>query len=242
LPKSLEEAARRHASEAEEGKSCCGGGMTDDNSETTESSIGGRWTAVADAFRMDVAMVWKEMLIGFLIAGFVMALVPNDWWQALFISNGPPAVRLIENAVIGPVIAMASFVCSCGNIPLASWLWANGISFGGVVAFIYGDLIVLPLILIYRKYYGGRAAAYITVVMFASMVISGIAVDLLFSALGLIGHGPRPPSPMEMAHFAWNYTTWLNLTAMLFAGTLLLKRQRLGSSGHPHCHEEERTK
>jgi len=124
----------------------------------------------------------------------------------------------VENAVVGPLIAMASFVCSVGNIPLASWLWSNGISFGGVVSFIYADLVILPIILIYRKYYGGTAAVYISAVLFASMVIAGIAVDLLFSEFGLIPHGPRPQCSMLMAHFAWNYTTWLDIAALLVAG------------------------
>src|ERR1700749_1720449 len=99
-------------------------------------------------------MLWEEHLIGFLIAGFLMVLVPDQWWQKLFIAHGSGLPRLIENAIVGPVIAVASFVCSIGNIPLASLLWSGGISFGGVISFIYADLIIIPLILIYRKYYG----------------------------------------------------------------------------------------
>jgi uncharacterized protein len=199
------------------------------------------WRAVAGAFQMDVAMVWKELLIGFLIAGFLMTLVPNTWWQTLFVSHASPPFRLLENTVVGPVIAMASFVCSVGNIPLAGWLWSNGISFGGVISFIYADLIVLPIILIYRKYYGGRAALYITLVMFAAMVISGITVDLLFAALGLIPHGPRPASAMQMVHFAWDYTTWLNLATLPIAGWFFWVHVRRGKdpdqqSSHDSAH------
>jgi uncharacterized protein len=193
------------------------------------------WIAVADAFHMDVAMIWKEILAGFLIAGFLMTLVPRQWWQVLFISQAPALLRLIENAIIGPIIAVASFVCSVGNIPLASWLWSNGISFGGVISFIYADLIVLPLILIYRKYYGGKAAAYITFVLFVSIVISGIAVDLLFTASGLIPPGPRPPSPVEMAGFDWNYTTWLDIPALLVVTGFFLIHFRKRRKEH-HCH------
>jgi uncharacterized protein len=192
------------------------------------------WASVAQAFRMDVSMVWKELLIGFLIAGFLMVLVPNVWWQTLFASHAPRPIRLLENAVVGPLIAMASFVCSVGNIPLASWLWANGIGFGGVVSFIYGDLIILPIILIYRRYYGGKAALYISAVLFASMVIAGITVDLLFSALGMAPEGPRPPSAMLMAHLAWNYTTWLNIMALLIVGWFYRVHSRMPTLGHSH--------
>jgi uncharacterized membrane protein YraQ (UPF0718 family) len=219
LPKGLEEEARQHSSKEEEGMMTCHA-ESDEHAQPFWEKIKSRksWLAVAKAFQMDVAMVWKELLIGFLIAGFLMVLVPATWWQSVFITHAPTSLRLVENAVVGPLIAMASFVCSVGNIPLASWLWSNGISFGGVVSFIYADLVILPIILIYRKYYGGKAAVYISAVLFASMVIAGIAVDLLFSALGLIPQGPRPPSAMLMADFAWNYTTWLNIAALLIAG------------------------
>src|SRR5262249_13385762 len=143
-------------------------------------------TQVAGAFLMDWRMLWKEILGGFLVAGFIAAVVPHEWWNGLFLQSGPQWLRLVENAMVGPLIALASFVCSVGNIPLASLLWSNGISFGGVISFIYGDLIVMPLILIYRKYYGGRAALYLTLILYASMVIAGIIVDLGFAAAGWI--------------------------------------------------------
>ena len=108
---------------------------------------------------------------------------------------------------------MISFVCSVGNIPLASLLWAHGISFGGVISFIYADLIVIPILMIYAKYYGVRAAAWITAIFYVSMVLAGIIVDLIFIALGLIPQGPRPPSAIEHAHITWNYTSWLDLIA-----------------------------
>lgn len=135
-----------------------------------------RWPA---AFVTDWSMLWKEILGGFLIAGFLATLTPHGWWEALFLESGPLGIRLIENALVGPVIAVISFVCSMGNIPLANLLWAHGISFGGVISFIYADLIVIPLILIYAKYYGARAAAWITGILYLSMVIAGIIVDLL---------------------------------------------------------------
>jgi uncharacterized protein len=110
---------------------------------------------------MDWSMLWKEMAIGFLISGFLATLVPSDWWKTLFLNEGPLFLQVVENAIVGPLIAVASFVCSIGNVPLASVLWSGGISFGGVVSFIYADLIVIPLILIYRKYYGTRATFFI---------------------------------------------------------------------------------
>ena len=235
MPKGLEEEARKHTLKEEHDMM-----MSDAEPETEALPFRERirrrenWASVAQAFQMDVSMAWKELLIGFLIAGYLMVLVPNEWWQTLFVSHAPRPIRLVENAIVGPLIAMASFVCSVGNIPLASWLWSNGISFGGVVSFIYGDLIILPIILIYRRYYGGKAALYITAVLFASMVIAGITVDLLFSEFGLIPEGPRPVSIMLMAHFAWNYTTWLNIPALLIAGWFYHTRPGMPTSGHSH--------
>ncbi len=135
---------------------------------------------------------------------------------------------------------MASFVCSVGNIPLASLLWASGATFGGVIAFIYGDLIVLPLILIYRKYYGGKAAAYITLVLFVAMVVAGISVDLLFAGIGLMPTSAAGRSAMSEAGFSWNYTTWLNIAAILGGGWLLrLHCRDIGGDRHEHDHAPE---
>ncbi len=213
LPRGLEDEARTHEEEKEGGH----GG----HDHGGHDMGGGRLRAVADAFAMDWGMLWKEMLIGFVIAGLLAVLVSNGTWRALFLTHsGSPALRLWENAVVGPLIAVLSFVCSIGNIPLASILWSGGISFGGVIAFIYADLIIVPLIIVYGKYYGRRTAAYITLVLFASMVIAGLIVDLLFSALHLIPIGPRPTSALSQAHFAWNYTTWLDLLALTVAAFL----------------------
>jgi uncharacterized membrane protein YraQ (UPF0718 family) len=196
-----------------------------------------KWTRVAHAFVTDWSMLWKEILGGFLIAGFLATLVPHDWWEGLFLQTGPPAVRLIENALVGPIIAMISFVCSVGNIPLASLLWSHGISFSGVISFIYADLIVIPIIIIYAKYYGARAAAWITGIFYVSMVLAGIIVDLIFSALGLIPKGPRPPSAVEHAHILWNYTSWLDVLAGIFGAWLLFLHFRsTGKEIGPACH------
>ena len=177
------------------------------------------------------------MTIGFLIAGFLMVVVPDDWWKNLFISQGAGSVRLVENSIVGSLIGVASFACSCGNIPLASVLWSGGISFGGVISFIYADLIIIPLILIYRKYYGGKAALYITGVLFVSMVSAGIIVDLLFGALGLIPV-VRPSSAIAESSFRWNYTTWLDFVAILLVGWFVWihfkKAKRSGEHKHAH--------
>ncbi len=228
-PKNLVEAARGHG--GNETHSCCHGGcgdMEDDeeeerSNEPFSAKIRRRenWRQMARAFRMDTAMLWKEMLIGFLIAGFLMALVPETWWRNFFITSGPDWLRVVENAIAGPLVAMASFVCSCGNIPLAGVLWSGGISFGGVVAFIYADLLALPLLIIYRKYYGTKMALYIAGVMFVSVVLAGIIVDLLFGALGLIPTD-RTAAACLMAHgWSWNLTTFLNIAAMAVLAVML---------------------
>lgn len=198
----------------------------------------GKWTRVSHAFVADWYMLWKEILGGFLIAGFLATLVPHDWWEALFLQSGPAALRLFANALVGPIIAVLSFVCSVGNIPLASLLWAHGISFGGVISFIYADLLVIPILMIYAKYYGVRAAAWIAGIFYVAMGLTGIIVDLVFTALGLIPQGPRPPSAIEHSHIIWNYTSWLDLIALIFAVWLLILHFRSrGGRNHAHaCH------
>jgi uncharacterized membrane protein YraQ (UPF0718 family) len=216
FPKKLEGEARKRA-KIDNDRAHCHSDHEHDGDYEPET----RWTRLANAFWTDWLMLWKELLAGFLIAGFLAALVPHDWWKALFIETGSPMLRLLENAAIGPIIAILSFVCSVGNIPLASLLWSNGISFGGVISFIYADLLVIPLILIYRKYFGGRATFYIVSIFYASMVAAGVIVDLLFAALNLIPQGERPISPIEHATFSWNYTTWLDFVAIVVALWLL---------------------
>jgi uncharacterized protein len=226
LPKTLEAQIRQRAAN-----------QTHENGHCHHEHEERKWARVAHAFVMDWSMLWKEILGGFLIAGFLATLVPHDWWEGLFLQTGPPVVRLIENGLVGPIIAMISFVCSVGNIPLASLLWSHGISFGGVISFIYADLIVIPIIIIYAKYYGARAAAWITGIFYVSMVLAGIIVDLVFSALGLIPQGPRLPSAVEHAHIIWNYTSWLDIAAAIFTAWLLFLhfKARGKESGHA-CH------
>ena len=143
------------------------------------------WSDVAHNFRNDWSMLYKEITLGFLLAGFIGQL-PNSFFNALFITHAPAGVKLIENAIVGPVIAVLSFVCSVGNVPLAAVLWSGGIGFAGVIAFIFADLIVVPIVVIYRKYYGTAFALRIVALMFVTMVIAALIVDGLFSAAGLI--------------------------------------------------------
>ncbi len=216
MPQSVKDEARKKA-----------GGKGSEDEGGKEDEKRSKWSALASAFMMDWMMLWKELLGGFLIAGFIATLVPKSWWQSLFLTESvSPALRLLENAVVGPLVAIASFVCSVGNIPLASHLWANGISFGGVVAFIYADLLVVPLIIIYVKYYGGRATVWIVGIFFTAMVVAGIVVDLLFGLLGLLPEGERQASAVQESSISWNYTSWLDLIALVVFATFLFLHLR----------------
>ena len=143
------------------------------------------WTDVAHNFRGDWRMLWKEIAIGFLLAGFI-GLLGDDFFNGLFVTDAPAAIRTVENVIAGPIIAVLSFVCSIGNVPLAAVLWSGGISFGGVMAFIFADLIVLPIVVAYRKYYGTEFALRITALMFVTIVLAALIVEGLFSLAGLI--------------------------------------------------------
>ena len=235
MPKNVQDEMRQHAEKKGGGSDCCH--SEHEHEHQHSSAENGKWSAMANAFVMDWMMLWKELLAGFLIAGFIATLVPHSWWNALFLQSGPEALRLIENALVGPIIAIASFVCSVGNIPLASHLWSNGISFGGVISFIYADLLVIPLIIIYGKYYGARVATYITVIFYIAAVIAGVIVDLLFSVFDLIPAGPRPPSAVQHAMISWNYTSWLDIiAAIVFAIFFFLYLRRRDSGGMHHAH------
>ena len=183
----LEREAREHAEAAETGHQHVSAGEQLSLRERLTSLSA--WSDVAHNFRADWSMVWKEVAIGFLLAGFI-GLLGNDFFNALFIEHAPGPLRLAENVIVGPIIAVLSFVCSIGNVPLAAVLWSGGISFAGVVAFLFADLIVIPIVLIYRKYYGGPFTVRIVALMFVSMIIAALAVDALFSGLGL--HPARP--------------------------------------------------
>ncbi len=212
VPEREEEAARRHAIEAQTGHQhtiAASAGSWRDRLRSVQA-----WSDVAHNFRGDWQMLWKEITAGFLIAGFV-ALVPREVFDAVFLTDAPSAVRTVENVLVGPLIAVLSFVCSVGNIPLAAVLWAGGISFAGVIAFIYADLITLPILLIYRKYYGTRFALKLAGLMLAAMVIAALAVDLVFSAAGLIPDERPSIESITERGIEFNYTAVLNV---LFTG------------------------
>ena len=159
---------------------------------------------------MDWSMLWKDLLLGFLIAGALSVFVPDGVWQALFVKGASPWIQVPANALLGPIVAVLSFVCSIGNVPMAAVLWGAGVSFGGVLAFLYADLIVLPLLDVYRRYYGWKMAAYIAAVFYATMVVSALIMDVAFNALGWIPPS-RPNMHAEMVQFSLNYTFWLNI-------------------------------
>jgi hypothetical protein len=191
------------------------------------------WSDVAHNFRADWEMLWKEIVGGFVIAGYI-SLLPMDFFNGLFLTDSGGALRLLENVIVGPVVAALSFVCSVGNIPLAAVLWAGGISFSGVIAFVYADLIVIPIVLIYRKYYGGKVTAILVGIMFATMVAAALIVDGIFSALDLVPkHRPSIDSISERA-IGWNYTTFLNIVFLLVAAALVALTLRRGAKD-PVC-------
>ena len=207
-PKQLVEEARRHVDDATGHDH---GSMEGEGRSAVERLRNpATRVAIAQNFAMDISMLWKDLFGGFLIAGVLAAFVPDGAWKSLFLTSAPPGVQLVGNAIVGPVIAIISFVCSIGNVPLAAVLWASGISFGGVLAFLYADLIVLPLLDIYRKYYGVRMMLYIFAVFFATMVLSAIVMDLAFSALHLVPR-PNPNIRHDLTLFSFNYTFWLNI-------------------------------
>jgi uncharacterized protein len=191
------------------------------------------WSAVAHNFRGDWEMLWKEIGAGFLIAGFI-ALLPMSFFNGLFVTDAPAAPRLLENVILGPVVAALSFVCSVGNVPLAAVLWAGGISFSGVIAFIYADLIIVPIVLIYRKYYGGALTIRLVGLMFATMVVAALIVDGLFSAAGLVPEQRPSIDSITGRGVSWNYTTVLDIVFLLVAATLIALTLRRGARD-PMC-------
>jgi uncharacterized membrane protein YraQ (UPF0718 family) len=208
-------------------------------------------TSVSHIFVMEWAAVIRDIVLGLLIAGAVAAWVPNSFWRHLFFV-GHPTLAKIWGPLIGPVVSLLSFVCSIGNVPLAGVLWNGGISFGGVVSFIFADLIILPILNIYRKYYGTKMMLFILGSFYLTMVAGGYLIELLFDGLGLIPSG-RHAKVVE-ASIQWNYTTVLNIIFLVLAGVLVYRFVRSGGlpmlkmmgglpdqhDGHDHSHHRER--
>jgi hypothetical protein len=228
----LEERARDHARRADPGHEHNHGGGGGGNSSWRER-LGSRaaWTEVASNFRGDWSMLWKEISIGFLLAGFI-GLLGNDFFNALFIDDAPSWLTALENVIVGPLIAVLSFVCSVGNVPLAAVLWSGGISFAGVMAFIFADLIVLPIIAIYRKYYGWDFTVRIVALMLLTMIVAALAIDALFSLAGLIPE-TRPSREDIFGGVELDYKLVLNVLGLaVFAALFWLSRDGERES---HC-------
>jgi uncharacterized membrane protein YraQ (UPF0718 family) len=192
---------------------------------------------------MDCASVLRDILFGLVIAGAFAAWVPKEWLQSAFLADQSDLVASLWGPVVGPLIAVVSFVCSVGNVPLAAVLWNGGISFGGVIAFIFADLIIVPILLIYRKYYGTAAMLRITGIFYLAMVLAGYVVELVFGTLGLIPDERN--AQVTEASMSWNYTTWLNLVAIALSAVLVYRFVRTGGvpmlkmmGGSPEEHHE----
>jgi uncharacterized protein len=183
------------------------------------------FTAISHYFVMDWAAIWKDIAVGLLIAGALAAWVPNEVWQRLFVTSDPTLAK-VWGPLIGPLISVVSFVCSIGNVPLAAVLWNGGISFGGVMAFIFADLIILPILNIYRKYYGLRMTAFLAVTFYVAMAGAAYVVEVVFGPLGLI---PTQRNALVVeAGVSLNYTTVLNVIFLALAAVLVWRFKRTG--------------
>ncbi|NYF90841.1 permease [Tunturiibacter empetritectus] len=182
-------------------------------------------TAISHFFVMDWASLWLDIGVGLLIAGALAAWVPKQFWQTFFFA-GHPVLAKLWGPLVGPAVAVVSFVCSVGNVPLAAVLWNGGISFGGVIAFLFADLIILPILNIYRKYYGWKVSAFLFVTFYAAMAVAALVVEFVFGWLHLIPQ-QRNARVMEEA-ISWNYTTWLNLGFLVVAALLVVRFLRTG--------------
>lgn len=225
-PEAWMEAARERVEEA------AGGGEDDfDWKERITSPEG--WRMVGDNFVGEWKMVWEEILIGFTVAGFVAVLVPASVWGGIFLldlqGTIPQWLIVVENALVAPFVAAATFIGSMGNIPLATVLNANGVLFAGIMGFIYSDLIVPPLMAVNAKYYGWRVALYIAGVMYVSMVSTALVLHVSFAALGITPESQRVVE--EVTRFAIDYTFWLNVAMAFLAGWLVWLHRRYLSTG-----------
>jgi uncharacterized protein len=232
VTRQLEEEGRAHAQAAQTGHEHHMAGSESLTWRQRLTSVEA-WSDVAHNFRGDWEMLWKEITGGFVIAGFI-ALLPMSFFNGLFLTDSPAWIRVPENVVVGPLVAILSFVCSVGNVPLAAVLWAGGISFSGVIAFIYADLLIVPILLIYRKYYGGKLAAVISGIMFASIVLAALAVSGIFDAAGLVPSKRPDVESITERGIGWNYTTFLNIVFLGVAAALLGLTLRRGEQD-PVC-------
>ncbi|MGH8371571.1 MAG: permease [Gammaproteobacteria bacterium] len=247
LPRRLEQAAIKHAHGdsvgAMEGHATMAMGKRSGSWRERLSSRQG-WIAISHYYVMNWSMVWKDILAGLLIAGALGAWVPQHFWQAFFFQGHDPWLTALWGAVIGPLIALLAFTCSIGNVPLAAVLWNGGISFGGVAAFIFGDLIIPPILNIYRKYYGGKPALFLFVSFYLVMVIAALCVEGLFALCGWLP--VRRSIGVAMAQISFNYTAVLDIVFLIVAVILVVTFYRSGgpqmmrmmeSGQHDHGHD-----
>ncbi len=183
------------------------------------------FTSVSHVFVMEWAAILRDLIGGLFIAGAIAAWVPDSFWRGFFIT-GHPLLAKLWGPLVGPLVAVVSFVCSIGNVPLAVVLWKGGISFGGVVAFIFADLLIAPILSIYRKYYGLRMAAFLAGTFYVAMVVAGYVVELAFGGLGLIPSQATAKIPDQGV--SWNYTTFLNIAFLILAAVLVIRFFRTG--------------
>ncbi len=228
LAPGLVEAARRQAERGlagrMEGHAAMDMSLSQGTVWTRLRSAQGR-TAISHYFVMDWASVWPDIVGGLLISGALAAWVPKSFWQGFFLT-GHPVLAEVWGPLVGPLVAIVSFVCSVGNVPLAAVLWNGGISFGGVVAFLFADLIILPILNIYRKYYGPKITAFLLGTFYAAMVLASLGVELLFQALHLVP--AQRQARVAEATLSWNYTTWLDLAFLALAVVLVTRFVRTG--------------
>jgi uncharacterized protein len=212
-------------------------GRLDAEQAHQESDVRSRngWAVAAGYTISDLAMLRRELVIGFVVAGFADALVPVSWWRSLF-ATGHGFWSSLENVLLGPFLAVISFVCSIGNVPLAAALWSGGISFGGVIAFVFADLITLPLLFIYAKYYGTRVTLRLLAVFWATMSLAGLVTEGLFHLARLTPTAPTGDHNVGVDDFGWNVTTVLDVMALIgLAGLYLLYRRSHGQAGSDYA-------
>ncbi|MBV8397112.1 MAG: permease [Actinobacteria bacterium] len=205
-----------------------------------------RMTAVSHVYVMEWAAILRDIVVGLLVAGALAAWVPGSWWRALFLT-GHPAAAKVWGPFVGPVAAMLSFVCSVGNVPLAAVLWNGGATFGGVIAFVFADLIILPILDIYRRYYGWRMAAFLLGTLYTAMVAAGLVVGYAFAAVGLVPGSRHAKVETASAVFGWNATSILDAVALAVSAVLvwrflatgggpMLRMMDAPEHGHDHHH------
>jgi len=226
LGQARQQAARGEAGSME-GHAAMDMSIARDGSFARRLLSGEGFTSVSHVFVMEWAAIIRDLVVGLLVAGAIAAWVPDSFWQSFFFTGHPLAAR-IWGPLIGPLVAVISFVCSIGNVPLAVVLWKGGISFGGVIAFIFADLIIAPILNIYRKYYGRRMALFILGTFYAAMAAAGYVVEIVFGGLGLVPG--RAAAKIPSGGVTWDYTTWLNIAFLLLAAVLGVRFMRTGGA------------